>query len=231
MTHVREAAARAPHGSVILIHGAPGVGKTRLLREFVLQHGDDSLVLAGSSYPGSQTLPYHPLVQALRTTLGRHDLWRMVPAVWLNEMLPLLPDLRRLFPGLSGALPVTPSQAQARVLAALTQTLHTWAHHAPLLFCLDDLQWADEGTLSWLKYLAGHWPDTPLRVLATAHNKTGPGLPSLCSTLTRAGRLTEIELGGLSASDVARLLDHLPAPPPTPTAVRPNFRWFWPLEG
>ncbi|MFZ2359070.1 MAG: AAA family ATPase, partial [Anaerolineae bacterium] len=123
LAQIDEALQRLQHGGLILLHGAPGVGKTRLLREAASRHSGRMLVLPGRSYPGSQALPFHPLLQALRDSFAALDLWRTVPTAWLSELLPLLPDLRGLFPDLPAPLPAAPAHAQSRVLAALTQTL------------------------------------------------------------------------------------------------------------
>ncbi len=213
LAHLDDALRRLRHGGVIMLHGAPGMGKTRLLREFVAQQGSPRLALAGGCYPGSQAMPYHPLFQALRASFDRCDRWQAVPPAWLSELLPLLPDLRTLFPDLPAPLPATPGQAQSRVFAALTQTLRALAGREPLVLCLDDLHWADEGTLGWLQHVAGHWVDAGLAVLATCHTPAAPALAALRHALLRAGRLAEIELGGLALPDVERLLSGLPAPP------------------
>lgn len=221
LTELRQAHARLENGGLILIHGAPGVGKTRLLNEFASRQADQTTILAGASYPGSRALPYDPLLHALRDSFKHRGLWQAVPAPWLSELLPLLPDLRTLFPDLASPLPAASGQAQARIFAALTQTLAALAARAPLLLCLDDLHWADEGTLGWLRHLAGRWVDAPLVMLATAHSKSAPALAPLWPALSRAGRLAEIELSGLAAGDVRRLLAAAtPAPVPPALARR-----------
>jgi tetratricopeptide (TPR) repeat protein len=223
LDQLKSAHQRQRRGGVILLHGPPGIGKTRLVREFAQQQSDKNLVLAGANYSGGQTLPYHPLLQALRTSFDLRDLWASVPAVWLSELLPLLPDLRAIFPDLSAPLPAAPGQAQARLFAALTQTLRALAAQVPLLLCLDDLHWADEGTLGWLQFLPSHWEDAPLVVLATCHTPSAPVLAAVRRALIRAGRLAEIELAGLAVDDVQRLLSGL--------AVRPSAALVERLHG
>lgn len=218
LAQIDAALQRMRRGGIILIHGAPGVGKTRLLREAASRRS--SLVLAGSNYPGSQALPYHPLLHALRGSFAAVERWRAVPPAWLSDLLPLLPDLRGLFPDLPAPLPAAPAHAQSRVLAALTQTLAALARPAGLMLCLDDLQWADDDTLGWLRYVAGRWDDAPFAVLATAHSKSAPALAALLPALRRAGRLAEVELAGLSGQDMQRLLDAVAPTPPDAELAR-----------
>jgi hypothetical protein len=210
---LKSAYQRLRRGGLILLHGPPGIGKTRLVREFALQESDNNLVLAGANYSGGQTLPYHPLLQALRTSFDLREQWDSVPAVWLSELLPLLPDLCSALPDLSAPLPAAPGQAQARIFAALTQTLHALAAQVPVLLCLDDLHWADEGTLGWLHFLGNRWEDMPLVILATCHTPSAPTLAAARQALLRANRLVEIELTGLGIKDVGHLLSGLTVPP------------------
>ncbi|MCC6602438.1 MAG: AAA family ATPase [Anaerolineae bacterium] len=198
---------RSPGSGLILITGESGIGKSRLLHEFVAN--SSGLVLGGSSYPGSQALPYHPLVQALRATLPRMDLWTAVPLPWLSELLPLLPDLRSLFPTLADPLAMLPEQAQTRLFAALGQIMHTFATITPVLLCLDDLHWADESTLAWLHFVAGQWAQLPLVILATTSAAEVPPVAPLRQAFARTGRLAVVPLAGLPAAAVQQFLTQL----------------------
>ncbi len=198
---------RSPGGGLILITGESGIGKSRLLREFVA--AQPGLVLGGSSYPGSQSLPYHPLVEALRATLPRTDLWTAVPLPWLSELLPLLPDLRTLFPTLAEPLAPSLEQAQTRLFAALGQTVHTFATLTPVTLCLDDLPWADESTLAWLHFVAGQWAQLPLVILATAPSADAHPVARLRQAFARQGRLAVVPLPGLTAAATEQFLTQL----------------------
>ncbi|MFQ3662890.1 MAG: AAA family ATPase [Chloroflexaceae bacterium] len=101
-------------GSVILISGEAGIGKSRLMQEFAASLADRALMLAGVSYPGGQAVPYQPIVQALRSLLKPGDqkttrqggtaLSPPLPLSWsppwLAEAARLLPELRTWYPGL-----------------------------------------------------------------------------------------------------------------------------------
>lgn len=200
---------RYQQGGVILITGESGMGKSRLLREFMARQPGP--ILSGNSPADGRSLPYHPLIHALRPTLDDMALWAAVPTPWRSELLPLLPDLRAIFPDLPDPIGTAPALAQQRLYAALAQTCRALAAGGRLLLCLDDLHWADAATLSWLRFLAANWSDMPLLVLAAAVTIT-PEIAALRQTLARSGRLAELTLTGLSTPAVTQLLAELPTP-------------------
>jgi DNA-binding SARP family transcriptional activator/predicted ATPase len=207
-----ETAVAQGHGRLILLSGDPGAGKSRLLRETLARWPGAALV--GAAHPGGEALPYQPILQALRITLAEKDLWAAVPPVWAAELSPLLPDLAVRSPNLP-APPVDSAQAQARLYEALTQTMTAFAARAPLLLALDDAQWADSATLGWLAYLAANPPPAQFALLAICRAQDLADLSPLRRAFARAGRLTEIEVAGLTAVAVQQLLAYLsPAPPP-----------------
>ena len=204
-----ETAVKQGHGRLILLSGDPGAGKSRLLRETLARWPGAALV--GAAYQGGEALPYHPILQALRATLADKDLWTAVPPLWAAELSPLLPELATPPPN----LPLDPAQAQARLYEALAQTMTAFAARAPLLLALDDAQWADPATLGWLTYLAANPPPAQFALLAICRDQDLADLSPLRRAFARAGRLTEIEVAGLTAVAVQQLLAGLsPAPPP-----------------
>ncbi len=198
-----------PTTGLILLSGEPGMGKSRLLREVIAHH--NGLTLLGTSHPGGEALPYQPILQALRPTLHDLDLWTAVPPMWVAELRPLLPELAATQPHLPAPLP--PEGAPTRLYEALTQTIAAIAaSQAPLLLCLDDLSWADPATLGWLQYLANNpWP-AQLVILATSRPQDAPRLAPVRAAFARAGRLMEMNLGGLTAADTHTLLAPLALP-------------------
>lgn len=207
-----ETAVQQGHGRLILLSGDPGAGKSRLLRETLARWPGAALV--GAAYPGGEALPYHPILQALRATLAEKDLWTAVPPIWAAELSPLLPELATTPPNLP-APPLDPAQAQARLYEALAQTMTAFAARAPLLLALDDAQWADPATLGWLAYLAANPPPAQFALLAICRAQDLADLSPLRRAFARAGRLTEIEVEGLTAVAAQQLLAGLrPAPPP-----------------
>jgi DNA-binding SARP family transcriptional activator len=81
-----------------LLEGEPGIGKTRLAEEFI--HQFPAMALAGSGREMEKTLPYQPLIEALRNLLSlpewpglRQKVWLNLAQVWQTEVARLLPEL------------------------------------------------------------------------------------------------------------------------------------------
>lgn len=197
-------------GGLILIGGEPGVGKSRLLHEFLAHRRRPALV--GTFHPHEDALPYAGLIQALRGTLAERELWEAVPAHWRSELLLLLPELRAAFPGLTPPVATGSAVASQHLHVALTETLGVFAGQGVTLLCLDDLHLADAATFGWLRSLAAAWGDRPLVVIAVATRAT-PEIDRLRGLLMRAGRLVEVTLGSLSLDAARQLLAHLPHAP------------------
>ena len=192
-------------GGVILISGEAGIGKSRLLMEFVTQKG--KYVINGNAYSSTQNLAYQPVIQALQVALPHQWLWEGVASVWLTEVSLILPSIREHFPDLPERVLINPQQAQARLFEALTQIFLTLAANAsPLYLCLDDLQWADPMTLEWLQHLAPRIAHSNLCILATHRSEKAQGLMELRHLLNRTGKFQEIALGGLERSAIEEMV-------------------------
>lgn len=221
---------QAGRGQVILISGEAGIGKSRLMQEFAASCADRTLVLAGAGYPDTQTIPYQPVIEALRPALTVQLATCNLQPIWLAEASRLLPELRTLHPDLPPPLPAEPDEARGHLFEALSQivlgliTLPTpscptplsqWEREAvggrvrPILLCLDDLHWADGATLDWLAYLGRHLSGNRLLVVATYRSEEADAVASLRYGLARLGILSEVKLAGLDAEAVLQLVHYL----------------------
>lgn len=176
-------ALRTGGGSVVIVRGPAGVGRSRLLAEARRRaHTRGIRALAGSADPQSRAVPLAPIVEALVTGPD--------PVVGA-EALPAA-----LF-----------SNADQRFLLvqAIRQQLEQVALQDPLLLTLDDLQWADPTTLLALRSLPSRLAQRP--VLWMLAVRDGIGSDALHTTLDRLeddGART-LDLRPLEASSVAAI--------------------------
>ncbi len=204
------AQARIGRGTGVFIAGEPGIGKTRLLQEFVASLPSNALPLCIQSTEGDQDMPYGALLQGLRTLLPLVD-WKGLPVSpsRLSQVARLLPELHRVRPGLPPAAQLPPGHEPFQLFQALDDLLHGLARrHPPLLLCLDNLHWLDHATRDWL----AHWLPTiqnlPILVLATYRAEHRALVDPLRRSLGQQGA-QEIHLSGLAEDAIRALVRHL----------------------
>jgi DNA-binding SARP family transcriptional activator len=200
---------------VAVLVGEPGIGKTRLASEVMVwatAQGAD--VLAGRAFEAGGRLPYQPLVDALRPRLERENAPEdLLSDIWLTELGRLLPELRDRYPD----LPVPAGDeaaARSRLFEAITRLVQALAARAPTVLFLDDLQWADEGSLDVLAYAARRWSAarSPILLVLSIRAEGLAGLPALAEWLVglrRAVAVTRIEPGPLPFEETARFVASL----------------------
>ncbi|MGW5931707.1 ATP-binding protein [Streptomyces anulatus] len=153
--------------TVVEIIGDPGLGKTRLLTEIAsVARGSGLTVLSGRASEYEQERPFAVVVDALR---GRPESPVGCGESALDEENQALLDLvfahpARSMPDSSRILEVE----RFRVFGAIVRLLESVDAGGGVLLCLDDLHWADDGTLELLHYLLRNPPATPV-VLACAY--------------------------------------------------------------
>jgi DNA-binding SARP family transcriptional activator len=172
--------------SPVLLRGEPGVGKSRLLREFARAYGE-SLWLYGR--PGDQSVPFAAVTRFLRE--------QQVTDLALPEWVRL--ELHALLPELPGA----GSSQKERLLAALHACFEALAKKNTL-FVWDDWQFLDPSSLELLFYLL---EQNQLFVFGTARSgeldfETERHIAALVS----AQRLKQIELPRLNTLDLEQML-------------------------
>src|SRR5262245_49974251 len=143
------------HGHLVMISGEPGVGKTRLADE-VIVHARlvGAAVLRGGCYEYEATTPYLPFVEALRQWVHAQspDALRARLGPLASELARLAPEIAKVGP-FEPSPPLAPAEERLRLFDHVARLLQSVARDRGLLLVLDDLHWADHGTLSLLQYL------------------------------------------------------------------------------
>lgn len=164
-----EAAIRG-QGSLVLVGGEPGIGKTRLVSEMALHAIDRGLqVLSGRAYETEGMPPYLPFVEALQQHVRnrRPDELRAELDGNAPYLAKLLPDLHRLLPEIQESPALGPEAERYRLFDGVSDFLLKVAATQPLLLFLDDLHWADGATLLLLGHLARRLPEGALLTVGT----------------------------------------------------------------
>jgi DNA-binding SARP family transcriptional activator/predicted ATPase len=144
-------------GSLVLIEGEPGVGKTRLLAEVVDDaQWRDMDVLWGRS-PPSGGMPFAPFAEALNSGLNSvraRQLIQQLESIWREQLVPLVPRLRAA-DDTATETTLSPADRQSRMREAISLAIVGLARLVPTLIVLEDVHWADEDTIQALAQLAG----------------------------------------------------------------------------
>jgi len=200
-------------GRVVMISGAPGVGKTSLADEVGAEAAQRGfLALAGSCYDRDDSAPFIPFVEILEAALAQArspQAFRQALGNDAPEIARLMPQLRRLFPDLPPPLETPPEQSRRLLFDAIVQVLTRTAGDRPVLLVLEDLHWADEGTLSLLGHLARLVAKIRVIIVGTYRDlelDAGGPLAATLDDLMRLHLLRRITLGGLSQPAVAEMI-------------------------
>jgi class 3 adenylate cyclase len=204
--------ARAGRGAVVLVAGEAGIGKTRTLEELAeMARAEGATVLCGRCYEGNAARPYGPFAEALT------EYARRAPAETLRAELGLgaapltrvVPELRERLPDLPEPVALQPDEERVRLLDAVAQVLLALAARAPTVVVVDDLHWADHGSVAMLRHVARFAPRGRLLVLGAYRDveidRQHP-LRDVLETLPRETSYEQIALAGLDTAAVQELL-------------------------
>ena len=193
--------------AVALIEGEAGIGKTRLLAEFV----DDAQrrgfqVAVGRAEELEGTRPFGVIAEALGCTRDSADPRRAAVTALLA-----ISDSDR------GPITVTSDPGlQFRAVDAFVDLVEELALRAPLVIGLDDLQWADPSSLLTIGAIGRRLTDLPVAVIGCY--RPSPRVPQLqraVDSLEAAGA-RQLRLGRLSEDAVSELVAESVAAEPGP---------------
>ena len=187
--------------------GPAGVGKSRLVWEFVAGPGTEATVLRGRCLSYGEGITYFPLVEVVQEAAGieRTDDLATVRSK-LATLAEGAEDRDRIVSLVAGLLswgePVAAEDGQWGV----RKLLEHLAHERPLVCVFDDIHWAEPNFLELIEHLADWTRDAPLLLLCIAR-------PELLELRQDWGggkmNASTILLEPLAGDEVSHLVDNL----------------------
>src|SRR6266516_4842248 len=206
-------AALSGKGALAMVVGEPGIGKTAVceqLATYVTLRGGTTLT--GHCYEeGSLSLPYLAFVEALRGYAISRP-----PEELRAELGSAASDLARIVSEVRERLaveprpPSDPEEDRWRLLQAVSGFLRNASAVQPLLLVLEDLHWADRGTLDLLQHVARNLSGARLLVVGTYRDVEVDRAHPLSATLAelrRSSSLPRVLLRGLTVDEVHRMYE------------------------
>lgn len=226
LTALTEALSRATAGEpqALLIGGEAGVGKTRLIEEFLDTACAQGAVVAvgGCVELGADGLPFAPFATALRS------LHRRLPGELAAAADGQQAELARLLPELGdpGSHESSDEDSTARLFELTVRLLERLAADRTIVLVLEDLHWADASTRHLLTYLLRTLRRGRIVVVASYRaddiHRRHPLRP-LLAELDRLRTIRRIELARFTRTEVHRQLTGILAAEPDPGLVEEVF--------
>src|SRR5215469_3397542 len=192
--------ASAGRGSLVLVDGPPGIGKTTLLRA----------ACAGANEPGWRVLTARGLAHEGGLSFGivRQLIEPVRGAAGPGEWDDMLDGAARLAARVFGREEAGPVEDDAphAAMHGLYWLIANLAARRPLVIAVDDAHWADAPSLRWLAHLAARLDGLPAAVLLSVRG--GPDEPPLLDELRAGAGVTRLGLGPLGPDATAAVVRH-----------------------
>jgi class 3 adenylate cyclase/tetratricopeptide (TPR) repeat protein len=212
MTDVMKHVTAGEGREVLLISGEAGQGKTTLVAEEARAAFDAGACVLFGHCEEDLATPYQLFVEALGhyvTHAPEDQLLAHIEAHG-SELSRLVPALVRRIPDLPPSKATDSDSERYLLFAAVVGLLATVSEHQPLVLVLEDLQWADKGSLLLLRHLAA--AELAMRVLLLGTYRDSElsrshALVDTLATLHRQSGVSRIELAGLDDAGVVALME------------------------
>jgi len=209
---------------MMLVGGYSGIGKTALIQELYKPISQQrGYFIAGKFDQFQRNIPYSALVAAFRSLVGQLltenkaqlKQWRekLEIALGINGqvIVDVIPEIEQIIGSQPPVQPLEPAQAQNRFNQVFQDFIRVFCQRShPLIFFLDDLQWADFGTLKLIELIMTDTKIESLLLLgAYRDNEVDVNHPTMLviERLRKQGAvINQINLMPLKSEDITQML-------------------------
>jgi class 3 adenylate cyclase/tetratricopeptide (TPR) repeat protein len=157
---------------LVTVLGLPGIGKSRLLREFASRIGGRARILVGRCLPYGEGITYWPLVEIVKQLPDG-----VIAELFADdERAGRVPELLAGAVGSSGRAGSTDE-----IHWAVRKLFEALAAEQELVVILEDLHWAEPTFLDLVEYIGGFSADAPILILASARPELVEDRPAFAS--------------------------------------------------
>lgn len=175
--------ARGRRAAMLLLNGAPGIGKSRVLKTaLALARERGAFILEASAFESGAIRPF---------------------SLWIDALRALDPGIHDQVFGAGDAA------NRDRLFAGLSELIARESVNRPVVLAFDDVQWCDESSAAALHYVARLNRDRPLLGLLTARDeeiRDNAPMQQALRGMRRDGLMREIDLGPLSGHALAHII-------------------------
>lgn len=203
--------AMAGDGQALLFCGAAGLGKSRLVHDFIGRLPGDWTVMETACVPQQANSSYHPVASLIRGLfrIEPDDAHESVAARTRDMMRALGPAAQAYHPAVLSLLDIEcddpdwgrlePTERRNRIIEAIKALVFHQERLTPLAIVIEDIHWIDAETSLFLHGLASDLRDRRILLIATQR----PGAREV------GGALARIDVSPLDEQNAHRLLDWL----------------------
>ncbi|MEU8899152.1 AAA family ATPase [Nocardia sp. NPDC048505] len=208
-------AAETPGVRAVFVAGEAGIGKSRLVAEFIDRQAARALVPLGRCPEfGNAGVPFAPFLAVLRT------LSREVGIDRLRSLLPPRPALARWLPELATE-PDDGDPDRLRQFGEMLTLLESLER--PILLILEDLHWADDSSRELLAFLIANLAEPRVLIVGTYRPSGSAPLRRLVAELRRTPAVLVVAPAPFTKHEVGRQLAALRGREPEPGVIARVF--------
>jgi hypothetical protein len=204
------AAVESGRGTLLLIRGEPGIGKTQLATELATRATSRGARVAwGRAWEAGGAPAYWPWIEIFRSLLQQAstDERAAMPASRLAELAQIDSELAACTPGAASPPQLEPKQARFRLFDAAAAVLVAASARTPVIAVLDDLHAADAATIEMLHFVARSVRTARVLIAATYRDSEARARADIADAIARLCRDGQVlQLRRLAETDVTEWL-------------------------
>lgn len=208
-------------GGVVFLAGPPGIGASRLAAEVGVEAAGKGWVVLSGRCLEDDGEPYQAFREVLGAAVSNATAKTLQEAVGHHGALlaSLVPSLRQKMRALGAGADIAADKVRETLFKSVFDLLKGVQGQRPLLIVLDNLQWADEASVTLLRDLVERVGGSRIVMLGTYWDSeldSNRPFGTALSRLLRRRRAQRITLNRLSDSAVERMVAGLAEAPVTP---------------